>query len=150
MFDKKRFYKRLLRAKSRYLAAALALLGFATACEPSADEYGAPYAEYIFRGKVSNAYTQAPIPNIRISLNSDYFLLDSVRTDQDGNYEIVLNDYLPDMAIKVKAVDTDGQAYGSFGADSVSTTLSDKDLSGGDSWYKGSATYNFNFKLDEK
>jgi len=85
--------KRFLKIISAVLGGILSLLGLSSSCMSA---YGTPTAEYTFKGKVTSSLTGAPIPGVKVTVDStavyDDALFGSILTDENGDYKI-LEDY---------------------------------------------------------
>ena len=72
----------LLSIKNKLLYLLITLIGGTFSC---AMKYGAPTADYNFNGKVSDSLDQ-PIKNIAVIIHQNDYQVDSIVTDQNGNY----------------------------------------------------------------
>ena len=147
------------------LTALLSVLGFSCSIDepdeygPIIMEYGTPYADYVFKGSVTDE-AGTPIQGIKTSLksvfdneNEHYVLgLDSVETDISGNYQLK---YVgtQDRGLKIIVEDIDGEANGGeFLSDTldidykkaVQTKKSDE------FWYEGAYDISQDIKLKKK
>ena len=147
------------------LTALLSVLGFSCSIDEPDEygtilmEYGTPYADYLFKGNVTNEAGQ-PVRGIKTSLksvfdneNEHYVLgLDSVETDISGNYQLK---YVgtQDRGLKIIVEDIDGEANGGeFLSDTldidykkaVQTKKSDE------FWYEGAYEISQDIKLKKK
>ena len=147
------------------LTALLSVLGFSCSIDepdeygPIIMEYGTPYADYVFKGSVTDE-AGTPIQGIKTSLksvfdneNEHYVLgLDSVETDISGNYQLK---YVgtQDRGLKIIVEDIDGEANGGeFLSDTldidykkaVQTKKSDE------FWYEGAYEISQDIKLKKK
>lgn len=144
---------RFLKIISAVLGGILSLFGISAYCMPA--EYGTPTAEYTFKGKVTSSSTGAPIPGVKVTVDStaiyDYALFGSILTDENGDYKI-LEDYggAPDgKVVYIRARDVDGELNGIFDDAQKSHTIKETDFSGGDgSWNEGSATATIDIQMD--
>lgn len=129
------------------LAGILSLLGFSS-CEPSADMYGCPHANYTIKGKVINE-VGASLPGIRvISPYEGAYQADTLFTNPAGEFTYTRG-WLQLGPIPLLLSDIDGDKNGgSYASDSVSISFEDIKLTGGDgNWYKGEATKNAIIRL---
>ena len=103
------------------LTALLSMLGFGCSIDEPEEygtpimEYGTPYADYIFKGTVTDE-AGTPIQGIKTSLKNvfenDYVLgLDSVETDVSGSYQLKYVG-MQDRGLKIIVEDIDGEANG--------------------------------------
>lgn len=143
-----------LKLFDKLVMAILGLFPFFTACEVTYD-YGAPTADFLIKGTVTDELTNTPIKNIRMvirdSRDSMFVLADTVYTDSNGQYAIN-NREMPDEGIiyDVKAEDIDGTANGgSYMTAENTANFSEAtwDKSKADSWYIGKATVIKDFNL---
>ncbi|WP_455622613.1 radical SAM-associated putative lipoprotein [Parabacteroides sp.] len=145
-------YHSILKGSNWILAGLLSGLGFGlAACDEPVDEYGAPYAEYKMKGKVTDMDGKA-IQGISITIknsNNDYLYLPSpLQTREDGNYDTTFESF-PEHALRIIAEDIDGEKNGSYEADSVDIEVGK--FEGGKSWYVGKAEVNVpDIKLKKK
>ena len=156
---------RFSRWYNAVLTALLSVLGFSCSIDepdeygPIIMEYGTPYADYVFKGSVTDE-AGTPIQGIKTSLksvfdneNEHYVLgLDSVETDVSGNYQLK---YVgtQDRGLKIIVEDIDGEANGGeFLSDTldidykkaVQTKKSDE------FWYEGAYDISQDIKLKKK
>lgn len=142
----------LLKIISAALGGILTLLGMASSCLVSA--YGCPSAKYTFKGKVTSSSTGEPIPGIKVSVNpSEVYdsFAQSILTDKNGDYEIIVNyGGIPEENIVyIRALDVDGELNGNFSDAQKPHTIKETDFSGGDgSWDEGSATTTIDIQMD--
>jgi putative lipoprotein (rSAM/lipoprotein system) len=145
------------------LTTLLSMLGYGCSTgEPveygALEEYGVPYADYIFKGIVTDE-AGTPVKGIKTSLKSvfqnedeHYVLgLDSVETDVAGNYQLKYVG-LKDRSLKVIVEDIDGEANGGeFLSDTLDIdykkAVKTKD---GSHWYEGAYEITQDVKLKKK
>lgn len=101
------------------LMAILSLLGFSflvTSC------YGAPTADYTFKGKVSDEDGK-PIPGIKVSIGSKVYG-EQATTGSDGGFEAAYRDFFPSDGVMFYYEDVDGPDNGGeFRSDSTKVEL---------------------------
>lgn len=146
-----------LKTYGRMIGLLLSLFGFLTSCETKTiAEYGVPSADYIVKGKVTDAKTDKPIQNIRVVVPDKKFAQfgqDTVYTNSNGEYEINFK-YYSDLSepYNVIAADIDGFDHdGLYKADTLKVTFEKNDLikKGDGGWYSGIyQKINQNFKLN--
>jgi len=133
------------------------LAGFGSCIGDQPVEYGTPNADFVIAGTVKDAATSKPINKIRIVVQDKQYPtygIDTVYTDENGNYEIKFKD-MPDIELpyKVVASDADGSNNGGlFKSDTlkIEFTKSDRIKSGSGNWYDGIyKKTNQNFSLKE-
>ena len=130
--------KRFLGLLNKFLAFLLALLGVQS-CDPGADEYGCPSADYIFQGKVTDEAGN-PLPDVRVSglpayeYSFDRKDLDSLSTTgADGTYSALVRS---DCGV----YDLKGLRFSAKDGTYVDTVWKQSDLAPfkhGRSWHKG-------------
>lgn len=130
--------------KNKLLIMLLGLLGFG--CGETPDEYGTPYSDFRFIGRVTDA-EQQPVPQILVEVGNQ-----SGRTDADGNYDLrILNGVIPHDGIRF--TDTDGPENG---GDFASKTLpidprqGEQTGPGDGDWYSGEFTFTIDAELTPK
>jgi putative lipoprotein (rSAM/lipoprotein system) len=131
----------------------LSLLGFSiTGCY--SEKYGAPYAEFELKGKVTDTLDN-PIENIQIHVQEEYSM-EKAYTDSHGNY-FIETELFPDnnLEIKVKIEDIDGEENGGeFETQIITFPIKESDyINKGkkkDDWYEGKVSKEINFKLIQK
>lgn len=136
---------------SKVLSFLLVLLGFAS-CESidPKDEYGSPYAKFKVIGVVVDKESEdkAPIKNIRVIVGNSYHIderivverLDSVRTDNNGYFNISLQSFPTSQKFTILLTDVDGVENGAFEAKTDSVEFKNPIFKGGEGWYEGEAT----------
>lgn len=142
-----------LRKYNGLIGLLLALLGFSTACERGADEYGTPPVEYgvphatfIVKGNVKAENTSSTISNIRVVTNQD-----TVYTDESGNYQVENTDFPSDQTFTLEFKDVDGEINGEY--QPIDTTIEFKDpqfTGGSGSWYEGKTEKELNVNMKPK
>jgi putative lipoprotein (rSAM/lipoprotein system) len=137
----------ILSFSNSVLAVILAMLGFASACGESVDEYGVPSAKFIVKGNVSSAQTSQPVPNIRVVLDQD-----TVFTNAQGNYIVVDENGFPESrTYSLKFQDIDNDLNGSFtDLDTIAEFNNPVFKGGNGKWYSGEVTKTIDIKLDPK
>jgi putative lipoprotein (rSAM/lipoprotein system) len=97
------------------IAILLALIGYACTKNPINPnnpidprmEYGTPWAKFIVQGKVVSVINNQAIDKIQVLLN-----LDTVMTDQNGNYQVTVTGFPTDQTYKVQFNDIDSTTNG--------------------------------------
>ena len=115
-------------------------------------EYGAPYADFVIKGKVSGEGA-GELEGIQVVLKpykeNDY-ANETISTDAAGGYEIRKQwwDSSGNFTVQVIAEDIDGDANGGEFAKQVKEVgLKSSDFTGGDGWYDGQAEKTVDFEL---
>jgi len=155
----KKFYCSILKTANLALAGLLAILGFSTSCEGQADEYGAPYAKYSIKGKVTNSENES-ISGIRVrTIPKEFADLNfsdlnyperySTLTDSNGDYSVHI-EYMNADTFKIFVEDIDGIENGSYQSDSTVLDKNEIKLSGGKGWYLGEGSKTIDFVLEKK
>lgn len=150
--------KVVLKTYGKIIAAILSFIGIMlgnSSCinDKTAPEYGIPNADFIVKGKVTDAANTAPINKIRIVVPKSYYPLkgDTVYTNANGEYEVKFNDFPnPNTTFKVIASDMDKEANGGwYVSDTLKIQFTDKDkIKNGEHWYAGTfQKTNQNFAL---
>lgn len=125
------------RIRKRLSLLALALLGFATACDKKpVDMYGTPRADFRARGKVSDNEGR-PIRGIQV--RSEAYESREILTSEDGSYDIS-GSMFPNR-MRLTFTDIDGPDNGGEfleRAVDVKFTQDDRTGKGDGSWYSGS------------
>ena len=125
------------RIRKRLSLLALALLGFATACDKKpVDMYGTPRADFRARGKVSDNEGR-PIRGIQV--RSEAYEGREILTSEDGSYDIS-GSMFPNR-MRLTFTDIDGPDNGGEfleRAVDVKFTQDDRTGKGDGSWYSGS------------
>ncbi|GHU66658.1 hypothetical protein FACS189413_00030 [Bacteroidia bacterium] len=145
------------------LAALMGLLGF-TNCEGagSREEYGAPYSDYVIKGKVVDHKTGSPIKGIKVGELSSFapmygtiyteyykqqFLPDTTGTN--GNYEIRYVPYLDNNRVELFAEDIDSTENGVYINKTVGVDFDNAQKTKPENgWYRGEYTVTQDIELD--
>ena len=154
--------------KNKIFSSLLAMLGFAS-CNPFSGggtdtpdmygvpvpEYGAPYADFVIKGKVSGEGA-GELEGIQVVLKpykeNDY-ANETISTDAAGGYEIRKQwwDSSGNFTVQVIAEDIDGDANGgSFAKKETDVTFAQSDFTGGSGWHEGSAVKNLDITLEKE
>lgn len=146
--------------KNKIITGLLAMLGFSS-CDPfgspdmygspPAPEYGAPYADFVLKGGVTDDAGK-PIEGIQVVLKpfvEHNHFNDTVKTDVAGKY-IVSKDrgYMLTGTMSVIAEDIDGEENGEFKKQVQTFDMKQSDYAGSDGWYVGHAEKTVNFVLE--
>lgn len=147
--------KSLLTGTNAVITFLMALLGFGTTgCfkkygVPDDVLYGVPHATFEASGKVTDEAAQ-PVENIRVKMKTkwenEYFL--DQYTNEDGEYYVSLEDYMPIDSVDIVVTDTADVYEG----DSVRVKV-DYDRSGvakDDGWNRGNGIVRHDFQLKKK
>ena len=147
------------------LTVLLSMLGYGCSSDEPMDmygtpvEYGAPHADYIVKGLVTDE-AESPVQGIKTSLKqvdkteagTIIFGMDSIQTNETGGYQLEYTG-LPQPGIKLIVEDVDGEANG---GEFLSDTL-DVDLikavqtkEGDGRWYGGVYEITQDVKLKKK
>jgi putative lipoprotein (rSAM/lipoprotein system) len=130
----------------------LTVLGFSTACEQKADEYGSPivteygtpHATFIVKGQIQSQENLKAIPNIQVIMGYD-----TSYSDENGNYEAKNGDFPKDQTFLLKFNDIDGVSNGEFNSlDSVIEFKSPIYIEGDGKWYSGKTEKELNIKMN--
>lgn len=143
------FYKSFLKRMNWLLAGLLTVLGFgAIGCDKTYPvEYGTPYATYALKGKVVDEQNQ-PVPHIQVQVQpvddadpqSWYHPVDTVYTDDSGNFAWERTDFISPPYFRMVSEDPDEEANrGWFASDTVKVDFSGEKMTGGKGWYEGRA-----------
>lgn len=144
------------------LTALLSVLGYGCSSEEPMDEYGppimeygAPHADYIIKGTVTDE-SGTPVQGIKTSLQQvnrmQVYCIESVQTNASGSYQLK-HTGVRNQDYKVIAEDIDGEANG---GEYLSDTLDidyDKAVKvkdGDGSWYLGEYEIPLNVRLKKK
>ena len=148
------------------LTALLSILGFGCSGEEPMDEYGTilmeygtPYADYIFKGTVTDE-AGTPVQGIKTSLknvfendNKQYVLgLDSVQSDGSGAYQLKYVG-MRDRGLKIIVEDIDGEANGGeFLSDTLDIDFNKavQTKESDEFWYEGAYEISQDVKLKKK
>jgi putative lipoprotein (rSAM/lipoprotein system) len=143
----------LLSHVNKCLALILSVLGFATACEPAADEYGtppveygSPFATFIVKGKVSSSITQKGIKNIQVIMEND-----TAYSDSSGNYSVQMEGLPESRDFLVKYNDIDSVSNGLYQKKDTLIEFKNPEFTGSTGgWNQGSTEKEVNLNLDPK
>lgn len=138
----------------------LALLGFSgivascTTTTVISCEYGSPYAEFSFKGKVTDT-NNSPLKEIRVVIGSADFkqLIDTVYTDSNGSYLIDLQytTFKNDGEVLLRAVDVTGNEVGTLFNEQIKPiAIQESDYQGGNGWNNGRVEKEVDFVLTQK
>ncbi len=150
--------RKLLEKHNKLIVFLLSILGIGGACTfsgceyGSPVEYGSPHATFKVHGKVSNE-NDAAIPGIRVRLWMDEgkYYADSAFTNSEGLYNVQIDDFPEEQNYEMEVDDIDGESNGSFNSlDTIVSFVNPEFENGGDSWYSGETSKEFNIKLKEK
>lgn len=149
----KRIHINVLKRYNSFIAFLIAILGFTTACEKFADEYGPPAPEYgvpsatfIVKGKVESNTNSEAIPGIRVVMGYD-----TTFSDEKGIYEVENNNFPSDVNFKLEFTDTDGAQNGEYSPHDTIVEFKNPEFTDGDgSWYQGKTEKEVNVKLNKK
>jgi putative lipoprotein (rSAM/lipoprotein system) len=145
------------------LTALLSMLGYSCSSSDSDEpefiaEYGAPYADFIFKGQVTDE-VGTPIQNIKTSLKNTFqieneryvYCIDSVQSGVSGDYQLKYSGML-NQDNKIIVEDVDGEANGGeFLSDTLDIDF-DKAVKTkeGHHWYQGTYEISQDVKLKKK
>jgi putative lipoprotein (rSAM/lipoprotein system) len=149
----KKIKLRALMGYNYLLSILLVVLGFSTACEQNADEYGtpaseygAPHATFIVRGQIQSQVNSTAISNIQVIMGSD-----TSYSDENGKYEAKKGDFPKDQTFLLKFNDIDGVSNGEFNSlDSVIEFKSPTYTKGDGKWYRGETEKELNIQMKPK
>ncbi len=160
--------KKFLGLLNKFLAFLLALLGVQS-CDPGADEYGCPSANYIFHGKVTdeegNALSDVKIYTLKryneykdvlerykddYDLYEDYFYDNFFNyvnvTKADGSYSLLLQDECGGLIVEgFRFVSKDGACV-----DTLLKDIKTEPFKGGKEWNKGVSDNTLDITLRKK
>ena len=144
---------RVLMGYNSLLSILLTVLGFSTACEQKADEYGTPADEYgtphatfIVNGQIQSQENSTAIPNIQVIM--DY---DTSYSDENGKYEAKNGGFPKDQTFLIKFNDIDGASNGEFNSlDSIIEFKSPTFTDGSGNWDRGKTEKELNIKMKPK
>jgi len=143
--------KNYLSILNKLILMLLAFLGFS--CDPNEPgvEYGMPCADFKVNGNIVDEISLEKISNIQVVLQnalSSTIHGDTAYSDENGNYEVSLNDFPGSNAFIVNFKDVDGTRNGSYLATDTIIDFSDIEFTDGDgSWYSGEKSKELNIKL---
>lgn len=144
-----------IRFFDRAIMALLGFFPFVTGCDDPKVEYGTPYAEFNFRGVVSDKTTSQPVPSMRVIIKNEHKIsIDTAYTNSEGKYSVEFTD-IPDIeeTFYILTEDVDGELSGGlYKPNEVSVTVSDAEFVRGKDnggWYVGKATKEVNIKVEK-
>jgi len=141
-------YRPFIKGTNWALAGILSLLGFTTnSCEKEGVvEYGAPHANYILKGKVTNEAGQ-PIPDIQIDIReeysynyyeSEYEEVATIQSDREGKFEHKVHSGFTQGQYQLILTDIDGEKNGLYQKDSLQVKFEKEDqIEKGSRWFEG-------------
>lgn len=152
---------RFNRRYNAVLTALLSMLGYSCSSSDEPEfiaEYGAPYADFIFKGQVTDE-VGTPIQNIKTSLKNTFqieneryvYCIDSVQSGVSGDYQLKYSGML-NQDNKIIVEDVDGEANGGeFLSDTLDIDF-DKAVKTkeGHHWYQGTYEISQDVKLKKK
>lgn len=117
------------------------------------EEYGAPYADFEIKGKVTDTGENV-IKDIRVTVkpyeDAEYDM-GTAATDADGGYVIEKSYWYGTEKLIVTAEDTDGpENGGEFQSQTKEEKITAEDYKGGSGWYDGKVTKTVDFTLEPK
>lgn len=149
----------ILKTSNRLYGFVMGLLGFSLGCQScglQTDEYGAPSADYIISGRVTDAKNN-PIKNIEVNIiehtyDGKEYSVKKLNTDDFGKYIYTHAGGSEEMTFSIKYSDTDGvENGGEFENMTQGVEFRHEDFTGGDgNWYAGKATKTANATLTLK
>ncbi len=137
-----------------FIAFLIAVLGFGSACKKETEvspAYGSPSATYKIYGKIISA-DGTKIPAIRVIMQTDkiYSLSDSMLSDSDGNYLVIVGGRGGSDSFQLKFEDIDGAKNGNFQMKDTTIKFVDPEFINGGFWYLGETSKKVNIKLEEE
>jgi putative lipoprotein (rSAM/lipoprotein system) len=161
----KTIYRPFIKGTNWALAGLVALLGLSN-CAKLGDgddslvlEYGVPWASYAIKGTVVDKATQNPISGIEVKIDKTGDLsypeiTDNWTSKTNENGEFKLSNTpngASEKGVPVIITDIDGEANGSFEADTIYVDYKNAQHIGGDNgWFKGELTAIVNVELETK
>ncbi|MCL2596617.1 MAG: radical SAM-associated putative lipoprotein [Paludibacter sp.] len=154
--------KKFIKISTKICGALLAVLGFsalATSCKYGVivpnPAYGMPSADYFIDGKVVSEQTEEPIKDLKIrfvgQIGSDYHPIDSVFSDENGEFNFVRQREFPLTSYSLDIQDVDGDLNGAFNDTTVNVQIENDEYQGSDGeWYFGTYRKTFDIKLEQK
>jgi putative lipoprotein (rSAM/lipoprotein system) len=140
-----RFHHHLRKAASGIFALLVTFLGFNMAYSQE-DKYGAPSADYLINGKITDATTKKEIPGIKVSCEYNV-----VFSDSNGNYQINMSGSPWSKNFELIFEDADGAKNGSYSEKKITIDFDDPAFANGDGeWYAGEARKLLNVALKPK
>lgn len=140
----------------KFIVFLLSLLGFSiTGCHYT-EKYGAPYAEFELKGKVTDILDN-PLNGIKVNVQQENsYAIGEIYTDSQGNY-FIKNEIFPDnnLEFKIKIEDIDGEENGGeFYTQIITFPVKESDYihesKKKNDWYQGKVSKEINFKLQKK
>ena len=149
----KKINHKFLKQYNALLGVILSLLGFSTACEMSADEYGTmhveygvPHATFIVKGNVATEETDKPISNIQVVMNYDTSF-----TNSEGKYEIATIEFPTDQTFNLEFKDVDGAENEKFQSlDTLVKFIDPQFENGKGNWDSGEVEKTLDIQLKSK
>jgi putative lipoprotein (rSAM/lipoprotein system) len=134
----------ILHANNKFIAYILGMMGFASACLPEPVEYGMPHALFRVKGTVQSNTTELFIPNIQVKMgyNTTY-------TNEQGQFEIGIQEFPKDQSFIVQFRDIDGSVNGLYSGTDTTITFEKPEFTNGDGdWYEGETEKTVQIKLN--
>ena len=103
----KKVHIKFLKSYNALIVVILSLLGFATSCFKPMTDYGIPSANYTIKGKIVLSVDTSALSNIQVKIEAD-----SVKSDVNGNYQIIKSGVGVNTSYIVQFRDVDGTANG--------------------------------------
>ncbi|MDR0823633.1 MAG: radical SAM-associated putative lipoprotein [Prevotella sp.] len=140
---------KMLSVYSRILSFFLVLLGF-TSCDeidPKV-EYGVPIAKFKVKGTIVDDDSDNPVAKIKTVLGQSYEIdgklyvhyIDSVLTNNEGKFELKIEEFPASQTFVLKIEDIDGeQNGGAFETKIESVEFKNPNFTNGNGWYAGEA-----------
>lgn len=143
----KRIKNQGMNGYNLFLTMLLALLGCSG--EEQACEYGTPRANFVVKGTIRSKSNAQPVSHVKVKLfDSDMNLSDSVISDQNGSFEVDIEDFPMSQELPIKFTDVDGTANGLFLPKDTVVEFKDPSFTGGDgNWNQGETQKVFDIKL---
>ena len=142
--------RKFLKGYNKFISFLLSILGIGvtfSSCDQSDTrvEYGTPYATFKVNGKVTDE-ADNEISGIRVEMYGDTTL-----TDEDGNFNVEASEFPGSADFQIIFEDIDSSENGSYQtADTVVSFVDPEFENGGDSWYEGETSTEFNIQLKEE
>lgn len=138
---------KMLSVYSKILSFFLVLLGFSS-CEglDPKDEYGVPTAKFKVKGIIVDE-SDKPITKIKTVLGKSYssklgdraYYVDSVYTDNEGKFELSMEEFPTSQEFLLRVEDVDGDKDGAFESKIETVEFKNPTFTDGSGWYKGIA-----------
>ncbi|MCC8094470.1 MAG: radical SAM-associated putative lipoprotein [Tannerellaceae bacterium] len=157
----RKLYRPVIRGTNWVLAGILSLLGFSTSsCEKEiVIEYGAPHANYILKGKVTNEAGHA-IPDIRIDIQEEHYYnyyessyqdRATIQSNAEGKFEHKVHSSFVQGRYKLILTDTDGEKNGLYQKDSLQVRFEKEDrIEKGSRWFEGTFEKEISITMKEE